>query len=101
MCDYNKIMNSDTITGLGVGLSFAFLARYLIKPKEVKPMNANDYCGMAIVGFSAATNLVDRPLYSSLLIGGLIGGLIVRSMVSEKSEEVFTNVNDKLEPIPE
>ncbi len=66
-------------------------------------MNANDYCGMAIVGFSAATNLVDRPLYSSLLIGGLIGGLISRSMNTgyEEPEDIYTNVDDKLEPIPE
>jgi hypothetical protein len=104
MCDYNKIINSDTITGLGIGLSISLMARYMIKPKEMKPMNGIDYCVMAIVGFSAATNLADRPLYSSLMIGGLIGGLISRSMNTsyEELEDIYTNVGDnKLEPIPE
>lgn len=100
MCDFSKIVNSDTITGLAVGLSIAAVGRYLSKPKQ-RPINAPDYVSTAILGFSAATNLSERPFYSSLLIGGLIGGLISRTMNIHDETIDDIDVGGKLEPIPE
>jgi hypothetical protein len=104
MCDFNKIVNSDTITGLGIGLSIAAFARYLNKPMQ-ENINRPDYIGAAILGFSAATNFSERPFYSSLLIGGLIGGLLSRSMNTndETSADAYADINvgGKLETIPE
>ncbi len=100
MCDCNKFINSDTITGLAIGLSIAAVARYLSNPMK-GPINAHDYLGTAILGFSAATNFSERPFYSSLLIGGLIGGLFSRSMNTRDEATDDIDVGGKLEPIPE